>query len=76
MIAKLTSRKFLACLAGIVIGLATMFGLDATIISTVSGAVIAVGSVVTYIVTEGKLDALALKKAAEAVQEAKDKINE
>jgi len=66
---KLMSRKLWAMIAGIVTGLAMVFGLDATI-NTVSGAVVAVASVLTYIVTEGKVDAAAVKTAAERVQDA------
>ena len=36
---KLTSRKFLAALAGVATGLAMVFGVDETTISTVAGAV-------------------------------------
>lgn len=67
---KLSSRKLWAAVAGVVAGLAVVFGLDADVISTVSGAVVAVASVITYIVTEGKIDAAAVKTAVEAVQTA------
>lgn len=50
---KLTSRKLWAALAGLSAGLAMAFGLDEAVISTVAGAVVAVASVATYIVTEG-----------------------
>lgn len=71
-IKKITSRKFLTCVAGIVIGLCTMFGIDENAVSTISGAVIAVGSITTYIMAEGKVDAAAVKNAAEKVTEATD----
>lgn len=66
---KLTSRKLWAAIAGVIMGIAMVFGLDENTISTVSGAVVAVVSVISYIVTEGKIDAAAVKKAAEAVQD-------
>ena len=44
---KLTSRKFLAALAGVATGLAMVFGVDETTISTVAGAVMMVASVVS-----------------------------
>jgi hypothetical protein len=47
-----------------------VFGLDEGVISTVSGAVVAVASVITYIITDGKGDAAAVKTAVESVQEA------
>jgi phage shock protein PspC (stress-responsive transcriptional regulator) len=71
---KLTSRKLWAAVAGLVAGLAMVFGLDPNIITTVSGAVVAVASVITYIVTEGKVDAAAVKKATEAVQNATEAV--
>ena len=69
---KLSSRKLWAAVAGIVTGLAMVFGLDETIISTVAGAVVSVASVIAYIVTEGKVDAAAVKTAVEAVQTARE----
>lgn len=66
---KLSSRKLWAAIAGLVTGLAMVFGLDESIISTVSGAVVAVGSVVTYIITEGKIDAEGVKTAVVAIEE-------
>ncbi|MCC8079513.1 MAG: hypothetical protein LIO57_05585 [Oscillospiraceae bacterium] len=67
---KLTSRKFLAAAAGLITGLAMVFGLDESIISSAAGAVVSVASVVTYIVTEGKVDAAAVSQAVESVQTA------
>ena len=69
---KLSSRKLWAAIAGLVAGLAMVFGLDEGIITTVSGAVVTVASVIIYIVTEGRVDAAAVKKAAEDVQKAGD----
>lgn len=60
---KLSSRKLWAAVAGIVTGLSMVFGLDETVISTVAGAVVSLASVVTYIVTEGKVDAESVKQA-------------
>jgi len=67
---KLSSRKLWAAVAGVVTGLAMVFGLDESIITSVAGAVCSVASIITYIITEGKVDAAAVKKAAEDVQEA------
>ena len=58
---KLTSRKFLAALAGVATGLAMVFGVDETTISTVAGAVTTVASVVSYIMSEGMVDAAAFR---------------
>ena len=57
---KLTSRKFLAALAGVATGLAMVFGVYETTISTVAGAVTTVASVVSYIMSEGMVDAAAV----------------
>lgn len=65
---KLSSRKLWAACAGIVLGLAMVFGLDESTISNVAGAVVSVASVVAYIVTEGKIDAESVKKAVEDVE--------
>ena len=60
---KLSSRKLWAAAAGIVTGLAMVFGLDEGTISSVAGAVVSVASVVSYIIAEGKADAEGVKKA-------------
>lgn len=65
---KLSSRKFLAAVAGIVTGLAMIFGLDENTISTVAGAVVSIASVVAYIMAEGKVDAESVKQAVDSVQ--------
>lgn len=66
---KLSSRKLWAAIAGIVTGLAMVFGLDENTISTVAGAVVSVASVVAYIMAEGKVDAEGVKNAADSVQD-------
>lgn len=53
---KLSSRKLWAAVAGVVAGLAMVFGLDENTITTVSGAVVSAASVVAYILAEGKVD--------------------
>ena len=58
---KLSSRKLWAAVAGVVTGLAMVFGLDEGTISTVAGAVVSAASVVTYIMAEGKVDAESVK---------------
>ena len=59
---KLTSRKFLAAAAGVAAGLAMVFRLDENVIATVSGMVTTLGSLVAYILTEGSLDAQAMRQ--------------
>ena len=59
---KLSSRKLWAAAAGIITGLAMVCGLDEGTISSVAGAVVSVASVVSYIITEGKVDAEGVKR--------------
>lgn len=73
---KLSSRKLWAAVAGIVAGLAMVFGLDETTISTVAGAVVSVASVIAYIITEGKVDAAGVKNAVEGVQNAVEEVSQ
>lgn len=73
---KLSSRKLWAALAGIVTGLAMVFGLDENTISTVAGAVVSIASVITYIMTEGKIDAEGVKKAVEDTQKAVEAVSD
>jgi len=70
MVRKLSSRKLWAAVAGVVAGLAMGFWLDENVISTVAGAVVSVMSVITYIITEGKIDAEGVKNAIEDIQDA------
>ena len=56
----LVRPEFLAALAGVATGLAMVFGVDETTISTVAGAVTTVASVVSYIMSEGMVDAAAV----------------
>ena len=67
---KLSSRKLWACVVGVVMGAAMIFGLDQEIIGTVSGALMSVVSLVVYIVTEGKIDAQAVAATIVTVQDA------
>ena len=69
---KLSSRKLWAAIAGVIAGLAMVFGLDETVISTVAGAVVSVMSLMTYIITEGRVDAAGVKNAVQDVQDAVD----
>ena len=73
---KLSSRKLWAAVAGVVAGLAMVFGLDESIITEVSGAVVAVASVITYIITEGKIDAARIENAVVEVFEAVEALDE
>ena len=67
---KLSSRKLWAAIVGVLTGIAMIFGLDGDTIETVSGAVVAVGSIVTYIAAEGMVDAERVRETVDKVQDA------
>ena len=71
-IKKLSSRKLWTAIFGIVSGLSIVFGADQSAAGTISGAVVAMISVVTYIVTEGKIDADSVADAIKKVQQAEN----
>lgn len=66
-IRKISSRKFWLAAAGATCGMAMIFGVTESEIATVSGTVMAMASVMSYIFVEGKLDLKRLKNAAEAL---------
>lgn len=61
LIRKLTSRKFMLALVGVVSGLAMAFGVES---GEIIGAVTTLGSILAYINGESKVDAAAVKKDA------------
>lgn len=74
-LSKFKSRKFLTCIAGIIMGLCMVFGLDEGTVTTISGAVTSVMSIVVYIYSEGKIDAAAVDKIKETVDKVEDAAN-
>ena len=72
---KFKSRKFLTCIAGVIIGLCMVFGLDEGSVNTIAGAVTAVVSIATYIYSEGKIDAAAVEQIKNAADDVKDAID-
>lgn len=69
---KLTSRKLWLAIGGLAAGLAMALGVDVSDLSAVAGAITATASVVSYIITEGRIDAAAVGDAAGKVQDAID----
>ena len=65
IIRKITSRKFLMALVGVVSGLALAFGVEGSeiteIVSAVGGILTALGSAIAYINAEAKVDSAAAK---------------
>lgn len=74
VIRKLTSRKLWLAIAGVTTGIAMILGVNGSDITSVAGAVTALASVITYIITEGKIDAESVKTAAENTQSAVETI--
>lgn len=74
VIRKLTSRKLWLAIAGVTTGVAMILGIDGSDITSVAGAVTALASVITYIITEGKIDAESVKTAVENTQSAVETI--
>lgn len=70
IIRKLSSRKLWLALSGVAAGIAMALGVEVSDIQVVAGAITAIGSVITYIVTEGKIDAERVKVAIEETQKA------
>ena len=68
IIRKLTSRKLWLAIAGVTTGIAMILGVNGSDITSVAGAVTALASVITYIITEGKIDAERVKTAVENTQ--------
>lgn len=65
ILSKLLSRKFWLSVAGVTTGIAMILGVTESEISTVAGAILALGSVASYIMVEGQIDLNRLKNAAE-----------
>lgn len=76
MMNKLTSRKFWACVVGVVTGLAMVFELDQNVITTVAGAVTSLVSVVAYMYTEGKIDTARVSNTADTIKDAIEKVSD
>lgn len=74
MVNKLMSRKLWMAIAGVATGIAMALGVDSTEITSIAGGVVALISCVTYIITEGKIDAEGVKNTIIEVQEAVDTI--
>ena len=56
IVRKLTSRKFWVAVVGLVSGLLLAFKVDANTVENVSGIIMALASVVAYIIGEGLVD--------------------
>ena len=76
MVEKLMSRKLWMAIAGVATGVAMVLGVEGTEITSVAGGVVALISCMTYIITEGKIDAEGVKNTIIEIQEAVDTIQD
>lgn len=65
IVRKLTSRKLWMAIAGVATGIAMILGADGNDINSIAGAITSLGSIMTYIVMEGKVDAANKPKTQE-----------
>ena len=63
--AKLTSRKFWAAIVGVVICCCAIFGVDVLTQEKVTALIMAVATLISYILGEGFIDAAALKASGQ-----------
>lgn len=59
ILCKLTSRKFLLAVVGVVVGVAMSFGVES---GEIMGAVTTIASIIAYINGEAKVDAASVSK--------------
>lgn len=61
---RISSRKFIIAMIGVVVGLATTFGIKESEWASIAGAVTAMASVVSFIIGEAKIDAAGAEGAS------------
>lgn len=66
---KFTSRKFLLSLVGIVTGICGIIGCNNNTIAVVAFVVLEVLSIVAYLICEGRVDAAAVGKGTDIINE-------
>lgn len=77
VLTKMKSRKFLTCVAGVILGICMVFGLEPNDVNTIAGAVTSVTSILTYILIEGRIDNTAvIKQTVDNVADAVECVNE
>lgn len=65
-------KKIITMILGILSGVAIIFGVDQGEVSTIAGAVVSIGSVIGYLIAEGRIDVARITSSAEALNEALD----
>ena len=76
ILGKLKSRKLWLAVGGMCAGIALAFGVEASDLQTVAGAVTTLTSVVVYILAEGRVDAVAMEGASAQIRDAVDAVAE
>lgn len=72
MLEKFKSRKFLMALLSVIVGLMGMFGVADNTIEMVSSIALVLMPIITYIITEGKIDAAAVNQALSVIDDITD----
>lgn len=65
-------KKIITMILGVLSGLAVVFGVDQGEVSTIAGAVVSIGSVIGYLIAEGRIDVARITSSAEALNDALD----
>ncbi|MDO4743165.1 MAG: hypothetical protein Q4B04_03915 [bacterium] len=73
---KFLSRKFLLSLISMLVGIAGVLSDLGGRTGLIAGIILAVASPITYIITEGVLDAKAIQLSSQAVNEVSDILND
>ena len=76
IVQKLKSRKLWLAVGGMCAGIALAFGVDASDLQTVAGAVTTLVSVAAYILAEGRVDAVAMEGATQKIYDAAETVAE
>ena len=71
---KFSSRKFILSLIGVIIGIAGMIGCNDDTVAVIAFIALEILSIVAYLITEGKVDAAAVKTGINIAQEIADAI--
>ncbi|MCD8119759.1 MAG: hypothetical protein LUE29_09840 [Lachnospiraceae bacterium] len=69
---RLTSRKFIASMLGVILGIAVTFGVDGSTVTNVMGIITSAASIVSYIITEGKVDAASVGNIIDYIEVAEE----
>lgn len=72
-IRKITSRKFIVAVVGIIVGLAAAFGIEENEYAQMVGLIGSIVSAISYIIGEAKVDAAGAQKNEAAIKETAEK---